>query len=106
MEITNSELKEKLNNGDKIIVEFWAPWCRPCNTLKPIFEKVASSNTTDVQMYTMNIDEGDNKDTAIKYGIRSIPAIKSFNGSEVTNTSVGVINEERIKSLVNNLITE
>jgi thioredoxin 1 len=106
MEITNSELKEKLNNGEKIIVEFWAPWCRPCNTLKPIFEKVASSNTTDVQMYTMNIDEGDNKDTAIKYGIRSIPAIKSFNGSEVTNTSVGVINEERIKSLVNNLITE
>ena len=64
MEITNSELKEKLNNGEKIIVEFWASWCRPCNTLKPIFEKVASSNTTDVQMYTMNIDEGDNKDTA------------------------------------------
>jgi thioredoxin 1 len=106
MEITNSELKEKLNNGDKIIVEFWAPWCGPCRMLKPVFERVASSNTTDVQMYTMNIDEGDNKDTAIKYGIRSIPAIKSFNGSEVTNTSVGVINEERIKSLVNNLITE
>ena len=106
MEITNSELKEKLNNGEKVIVEFWASWCRPCSALKPIFDKVASSNTTDVQMYTMNIDEGDNKDTAIKYGVRSIPAIKSFNGSEVTNTSVGVINEERIKSLVNNLITE
>ena len=104
MEITNSELKEKLNNGEKIIVEFWAPWCRPCNTLKPIFEKVASSNTTDVQMYTMDIDK--NKDYVISIGIRSIPAIKSFNGSEVTNTSVGVINEERIKSLVNNLITE
>ena len=57
-------------------------------------------------MYTMNIDEGNNKDTAIQYGIRSIPAIKSFLNGNVTDTVVGVVNEERIKSLVNNLITE
>ena len=100
MEITNSELKEKLNNGEKVIVEFWAEWCGPCRMLKPVFERVASSNKTDVQMYTMNIDEGDNKDTAIQYGIRSIPAIKSFNGSEVTNTSVCVVSEQSIKEMV------
>ena len=53
---------------------------------------------------TMNIDEGDNKDTAIQYGIRSIPAIKSFNGSEVTNTSVGVVSEQSIKEMVTLLV--
>ena len=104
MEITNSELKEKLNNNEKVIVEFWAPWCGPCRMLKPIFERVASSNKTDVQMYTMNIDEGDNKDIASQYGIRSIPAIKSFNGSEVTNTSVGVVSEQNIKEMVTLLV--
>ena len=104
MEITNSELKEKLNNGEKVIVEFWAPWCGPCRMLKPIFERVASSNKTDVQMYTMNIDEGDNKDIASQYGIRSIPAIKSFNGPEVTNTSVGVVSEQSIKEMVTLLV--
>jgi thioredoxin 1 len=104
MEITNSELKEKLNNGEKVIVEFWAEWCGPCRMLKPVFERVASSNTTDVQMYTMNIDEGDNKDIASQYGIRSIPAIKSFNGSEVTNTSVGVVSEQSIKEMVTLLV--
>lgn len=104
MEITNSELKEKLNNGEKVIVEFWAPWCGPCRMLKPVFERVASSNKTDVQMYTMNIDEGDNKDIASQYGIRSIPAIKSFNGSEVTNTSVGVVSEQSIKEMVTLLV--
>ena len=104
MEITNSELKEKLNNGEKVIVEFWAEWCQPCRTLKPIFEKVASSNTTDVQMYTMDIDKGNNKEIAIQYGIRSIPAIKSFNGSEVTNTSVGVVSEQSIKEMVTLLV--
>ena len=104
MEITNSELKEKLNNGEKVIVEFWAPWCRPCNTLKPIFEKVASSNTTDVQLYTMNIDEGDNKDIASQYGIRSIPAIKSFSNGNVTDTVVGVVSEQSIKEMVTLLV--
>jgi thioredoxin 1 len=104
MEITNSELKEKLNNNEKVIVEFWAPWCGPCRMLKPIFERVASSNKTDVQMYTMNIDEGDNKEIASQYGIRSIPAIKSFNGSEVTNTSVGVVSEQSIKEMVTLLV--
>ena len=104
MEITNSELKEKLNNGEKVIVEFWAPWCGPCRMLKPVFEKVANNNTTNIQMYTMNIEEGDNKDIAIKYGVRSIPAIKTFVGLELKETSVGVISEERIKKLVDSLI--
>jgi thioredoxin 1 len=104
MEITNSELKEKLNNGEKVIVEFWAPWCGPCRMLKPVFERVASSNTTDIQMYTMNIEEGDNKEIAIEYGVRSIPAIKTFDGSELRETSVGVVSEDRIKELVNSLV--
>ena len=104
MEITNSELKEKLNNGEKVVVEFWAPWCGPCRMLKPVFERVASSNTTDIQMYTMNIEEGDNKEIAIEYGVRSIPAIKTFDGSELRETSVGVVSEDRIKELVDSLV--
>ncbi len=72
--------------------------------LKPVFEKVATNNTTDIQMYTMNIEEGDNKEIAIQYGVRSIPAIKSFNGSELRETSVGVVSEERIKELVSSLV--
>jgi thioredoxin 1 len=104
MEITNSELKEKLNNGEKVVVEFWAPWCGPCRMLKPVFERVASSNTTNIQMYTMNIEEGNNKEIAIEYGVRSIPAIKTFDGSELRETSVGVVSEDRIKELVDSLV--
>ncbi len=104
MEITNSELKEKLNNGEKVVVEFWAPWCGPCKMLKPVFERVATSNTTNIQMYTMNIEEGNNKEIAIEYGVRSIPAIKTFDGSELRETSVGVVSEDRIKELVDSLV--
>ena len=102
MEITAKELQEKIQNGDKLIVDFLANWCGPCLMMKPTFEKVASENTTDVQMYTMNIDE--NKDFILSLGIRSIPAIKTFNKNELVETKVGVLNEGQIKELVENLL--
>jgi thioredoxin 1 len=102
MEITAQELEQKIQNGEKLIVEMWAPWCGPCQMMKPIFEKVAESNVTDVQMYTMNID--DNREVAMKYGVRSIPTIKVFDGGEVKETKVGVLAEQGIKELVSNLL--
>jgi thioredoxin 1 len=102
MEITAKELQEKIQNGEKVIVEMWAPWCGPCRMMKPTFEKVANENTSDIQMYTLNIDE--NREIAITYGVRSIPTIKVFNGGEVTDTKVGVLQEQGIKELVTNLL--
>ena len=102
MEITAQELEQKIENGEKVIVEMWAPWCGPCRMMKPVFEKVASNNDTDVQMFTMNIDE--NREVAVKYGVRSIPTIKVFDGGEVKETKVGVLTEQSIKELVSNLL--
>jgi thioredoxin 1 len=102
MEITATELQEKIKNGDKVIVEFWGTWCNPCLMMKPTFEKVANENTSDVQMYTMDIDN--NREFVSSLGIRSIPTIKVFNGGEVTDTKVGVLQEQGIKELVTNLL--
>jgi thioredoxin len=103
MEITDKELQEKIKNGEKIIVEMWAPWCGPCRMMKPVFERVSENNKTEVQMYTMNIDE--NKSVAMEYGVRSIPTIKVFNKGNVIDTKVGVLQENAIKELVTELIT-
>jgi thioredoxin 1 len=102
MEITALDLQEKIKNGEKVIVEFWAPWCGPCRMMKPVFEKVASENKTDVQMYTMDIE--DNKDYAMSLGIKSIPTVKVFNEGVISETKVGVLNEDHIKGLVKSLI--
>lgn len=107
MEITQDILREKIKNGDKVVVEFWGHWCGPCRLMKPTFEKVAEQNRTQnspVQLYTMDID--DNKELVRELGIRSIPTIKTFaNGVEVSSYS-GVLQEMQINSLVNNLINE
>ena len=102
MEITNSELKEKLNNGEKVIVEFWAEWCGPCRMMKPIFEKVSKENTSNVQMYTLNIDH--NREIAVTLGIRSIPTVKVFNSGQIVETKVGLLNEGQINEMVKELI--
>lgn len=102
MEINAIELKEKINNGEKVIVEFWATWCGPCKMMKPVFERVSESNDTEVQMYTMDIDN--NKDFAMSLGIRSIPTVKIFNNGDVVDTKVGVLQEQHIKQLVSNLL--
>ena len=102
MEITSIELQEKINNGEKVIVDFWASFCGPCRVLKPIFEKVSSENTTEVQMYTLNVEE--NRELASKVGIRAIPTIKSFNDGNVVDTKMGILQESQIKELVTNLL--
>lgn len=102
MEISSVELQQKINNGEKLVVEFWADWCGPCKMMKPIFEKVASTNESEVKMYTLNIDN--NREVAVSLGIRSIPTVKMFNSGNVVETKVGLMNEEQIKDLVKDLL--
>ncbi len=102
MEITNVDLQEKINNGDKIILKLGAPWCGPCRMMDPVFEKIAKENTSDVQMYTMNVDL--NKEASIALGVRSIPTIKIFNAGELIETKIGMLSEGQINGLITGLI--
>lgn len=102
MEITTEELREKIKNGDKIVVNFKATWCGPCSMMRPIFEKVKNENTSEVGMYAMDVDK--NRDLAIELGIRSVPTTKVFNGGNVVDTRIGMLQESQIKEIINNLI--
>ena len=105
MEITQELLQEKINNGEKLIVDFWAPWCRPCGIMKPIFEKVSEqyrNENSEVQLFTLNVEE--NKEFASQLGIRSIPTVKSFSNGEEVYSQPGMQMETQIKQLVTNLI--
>lgn len=102
MEITGEQLEEKIKGGEKIILKLGTVWCGPCKVLNPIFEKVARENTSDVQMYTMDVDQ--NRELAMTLGVRSVPTIKVINNGNVVNTKVGLIQEQQIKELIQELI--
>jgi thioredoxin 1 len=105
MEITQELLQEKINNGEKLIVDFFAQWCGPCKMMKPTFEKVAEEYRNEgspVQLYTMDVEK--NRDLAVKYNVRAVPTIKVFNNGDVVDSKTGIQMEGQLKDLVINLI--
>ena len=105
MEITQELLQEKINNGEKLIIDGYTEWCGPCKMMKPIFEKVSEefrNENSEVQLYTINVEK--NRDFAEKYGIRAVPTIKVFNNGDVVDSKTGMQMEGQIKQLATNLI--
>lgn len=105
MEITSQELKEKIKNGESLLVDCFSTWCGPCKVMKPWFEKVAKEmNELDgTKLYLFNIEN--DKDFAVnELGVRSIPTIKGFSGGKEVHHSVGVLTEDKIKSLAKTII--
>lgn len=105
MEITKEELKQKIENGEKLVIDFWAPWCGPCKVMKPVFERVSEeyrNENSEVQLFTLNVEE--NKEFAAELGIRAIPTVKTFSGGEQKFSSPGMLQEGRIKELALELL--
>lgn len=105
MEITAQQLREKIANGDKLVIDFYGSFCGPCKVMKPWFEKVAKEmNEQDgTKLYLVNIES--DKDYIInELGIRSVPTIKGFSGGKEVYHSVGVLREEQIKSVASQIL--
>ena len=78
---------EVLNSGDTIMVDFWAEWCGPCRAVSPILDAIAAENPDKIKIVKLNVD--DNPQTAMKYQITSIQAMKVFKGGELVKTIIG-----------------
>jgi thioredoxin 1 len=104
MEITSAELKKKIENGEKVLVDFFASWCGPCKVMKPWFEKVAEDmNAKDgTKLYLFNI-ENDKEFAVNELGIRSVPTIKGFNEGKEVYHNVGVLRMEQLQEVAQSL---
>jgi thioredoxin 1 len=87
-QVTDATFEQDVLNSDKpVLVDFWAEWCAPCRAVGPVLEKIAEENGDKLEIVKLNVD--DNPETAMKYGITSIPAMKVYRGGEVVKTVIG-----------------
>jgi thioredoxin 1 len=80
---------EVLDTDQPVLVDFWATWCGPCRTIAPTIEELASEYEGRAKVVKLDVDN--NPQTAMKYGIRSIPSLIFFKDGKPVDQMVGVV---------------
>ncbi|MCH7827695.1 MAG: thioredoxin [Bacteroidetes bacterium] len=95
LEITDENFESEVLNSDlPVLIDFWAAWCGPCRMIAPLVEELAGEYEGKVKVGKLDVDN--NQQTAIKYGVRSIPTLLVFKNGEVKDTIIGAVPKSQI----------
>jgi thioredoxin 1 len=77
VEVTDGTFDEEvLDSSEPVIVDFWAPWCKPCEAIEPHLRAIATEHEGRVRLVRMNVDE--NLAVPGRYGVLSLPTVILF----------------------------
>ncbi len=97
IELTDQNFEQEvLKSSNPVLVDFYAPWCGPCQMMHSIIDELAKETEGKFMVYKVNVDE--NPALAEKYGIMSIPALKIFKKGKVIKEFNGVQSKMILKS--------
>ena len=103
LEFTDANFDEEVmkENDKPVLVDFWAPWCGPCQMMGPILDELATDVEDFAKVGKVNVDE--NPDTAGKYEVMSIPTLIIFKDGKPVKTMTGVQSKESLTEELKNV---
>jgi thioredoxin len=103
--VTAGNFESEITRADKpVLVDFWAEWCGPCKMLSPVLEELAAELGDKVKIAKVNIDDGENRNLAVQYGVKSIPMLFFFKDGEVKDKVVGLIPKDTLSQKLSALL--
>ena len=103
--LTDENFDKEVHQSDKpVLVDFWAPWCLPCQMLAPAINEIAAEFSSKVKVGKLNTDE--NINTAMQYQIGGIPSLLIYKDGKVVDRIVGVVPKTGIVETLNKYVSE
>ena len=96
--VTDSNFNETINQHSLALIDFWAPWCGPCQALTPTIEKLAKEYAGKIFVGKLNVDE--NVRTAESFQIFSIPTMLIMKNGKEVDRIVGLCPISHIESIL------
>jgi len=90
--------REVLNSTAPVLVDFWAEWCPPCRTVSPTIDAIAGIYLGRVKVGKLNVDG--NRDTQMRYNVRSIPTLLLFKSGKIVEQRVGAAGRTEIQKII------
>ena len=97
VELTKDNFEQVVTDNGFVIVDFWAPWCGPCRSFAPTYEKV-SADHDDIVFAKVNTEE--EQEIAGHFQIRSIPTLMIFRDKIIIYSEAGALPESAFRELV------
>ena len=95
---TSSFEKEVIDSDLPVLVDFWAPWCGPCQMIAPQIKELATEFAGKLKVCKLNVDEA--SDVATKYNVMSIPALMLFKSGEIMEKRVGAMSKRDLNKFI------
>jgi len=95
---SNKQFNDLVKGGKPFVLDFYADWCGPCQTLLPTVEKLAEEFEGKVDILKVNVDN--QQALAAKFQVRSIPAIFFIEGNKVKDSLKGLASEHALRKKI------